>query len=62
MSPSVNPDAEREMDKSNLRSIHIISLIGLIFEVVAAIAFMVSIRGKIDNDALVSVISISFSI
>ena len=62
MNPHVNPDIEKEMDTASLKSIHMIALIGLIFEVLAAITFFISIRGKIDNDALISVAGISFSI
>ena len=62
MNPSVNPDIEKDMDTASLKSIRMIALIGLIFEVLAAIAFFVSIRGKIDHNALISVVGISFSI
>ncbi len=62
MNPSVNSDAEKEMDTAILKNIRVISLIALVFEVVAAIAFIISIGGKIDNNALISVVGISFSI
>jgi len=62
MNPSVNPGTEKEMDTASLKSIRMISLIGLVFEVAAAITFFISIKGKIDNDALISVVSISFSV
>lgn len=62
MNPSVNPVIEKEMDTASLKNIRMISLIGLVFEVLAAIAFFASIRGKIDSNALISVVGISFSI
>ena len=62
VNPDLNPDIEKEMDTASLKSIHMIALIGLIFEVLAAIVFFVSIGGKIDNNALISVVGISFSV
>lgn len=46
MNPSVKPDTEKEMDTASLKSIRMISLIGLVFEVATAITFFISIRGK----------------
>ena len=62
MNPSVDPDTEKEMDTTILKNIHAIAIIGLVFEVAAAVLFLVSIKGKIDNSVLFSLVGISFSI
>ena len=62
MNPSLDPDTEKEMNTAILKNIHTIALIGLVFEAAAAIVFIISVGGKIDNTALFSVVGISFSI
>ena len=62
MNPSVDPETEKEMDTAILKNINTIAIVGLVFEVAAAIIFLVSVGGKIDNNALISVAGISFSI
>ena len=62
MNPSVDPSTEKEMDLNSLKSIQKISLIALIFEIMAGAAFLISVRGNLDADASISVVSVSFSI
>lgn len=48
MNPSVTPDIEKEMDVISLRNIYMISLIALVFKLLAGVTFLASQHGRFD--------------
>ena len=62
MNPSIDPKALDDMDHQSLRSIHIISLIVLVFEIGTLAAFLSSHLSNLDHQAFISLVSVSYCI
>ncbi len=62
INPSVEPRVLRDMDRRGLRSIHIISLIIMVFETATLVFFISSHFSGFDHRAVISLISVCFCI
>jgi len=62
MNPSVEPKVLEDMDRRNLRGIHVISWVVLFFELAAFITFILTRLNNYNRDAFISTVTVSFSI
>lgn len=62
MNPSVREKTQEDVDRRSLHSIHVISLICLVFETVSLIIFLTTHIGHFDHNAFVSLISVCYCI
>ena len=62
MNPSLEPKVIRDMDRLSTRNIHIIALIVLALETCTMIVYLSSRLGRFDHDAVISMITVTYSI
>ena len=62
MNPDIDPKVIRDMDRQSIRNIHIISVILMVFEILALIVFLYTHIGHFDHDAMIVLISVSYCI
>ncbi len=62
MNPSVDPKVKKDIDRQSLRSIYVISLIVLIFEIMTLAVFLMRNITHLDHNSLVSLVSVCFCI
>ena len=62
MLPSTTPKIQNDIDRRSLRSIHVISLIVLFFEIATLILFLSTHITALDHNAFVSLVSVTYAI
>lgn len=62
MNPSIDKKVQADIDRRSLNSIHVISLICLLFEVVMLIIFLSTHIGHMDHYAVISLVCVSYCI
>ena len=60
--PSVDPDTARDIDYQSMGNIRMIALVSLVFEVLTLITFLASHIRSFDHDAMISTVTVSYSI